>query len=139
MLKLLKSLFFVVWILCSACSKGLSVDLYNNAESPLIVSVGAQKINIEPRQFKSILITAADFKVYQGDLVWRYSRSFYGPQVMSDVGLNVLDPAYVDGDDVIRAQINEGGSIYILRRDWNFPIQDTTSQPPGYPLIPSLF
>ncbi|WP_310319059.1 hypothetical protein [Hydrogenophaga palleronii] len=129
----------VVLISCSACSKGLSVDLFNNSESPLVVSIGAQKFNIAPQQLKRILLGHPSFEIHQGFVVWKYFRSLHGPQVMSDAGRSILDPVYVDRDDVIRAQVDGNGYIYILRRDEGFPIQDIASQPPGYPLAPSLF
>jgi hypothetical protein len=137
--RVLKFLFLVVLVSCSACSRGLNVDLVNNSGSPLVVSIGVQKFNIVPQQLARILITAPSFEVHQGFVVWKYFRSLHGPQVMSNAGRNSLDPVYVDGDDAIRAQIDENGYIYILRRDEGFPIQDKTSQPPGYPLAPSVF
>lgn len=61
------------------------------------------------------------------------------PQVISEEGRNILDPAYIDRDDVIKVQIDADGHIYILQRDQNFPIQNKLTQPPGYPLTSSLF
>lgn len=135
----LKFLLLATLISSSACTRVLSVDLFNNSGFPLVVSMGVQKVNIEPQQFKRILRTDNKFEIHQGKLIWRYFHLLHGPQTMSDAGGNILDPVYVDRDDVIRAQIDGNGYIYILRRSENFPTQDKASQPAPYPLIPSLF
>lgn len=135
----LKFLLLASLILSSACTRGLSVDLFNNSGFPLTVNIGTQKVNIEPQQFKRILIADYKFEIHHGTLVWRYFHSLHGPQTISDAGYNILDPVYVDKDDVIRAQIDENGHIYILRRNESFPFQDNRSQPAPYPLMPSHF
>ncbi|MGS5084972.1 hypothetical protein ACVC7V_00530 [Hydrogenophaga sp. A37] len=129
----------VAFVLCSACTKGLSAEVFNNSALTLIVDVGGRKTNIAPQQFKRILLTSTSFEVQHGALTWKYFPSLHAPQVISEEGHNILDPAYVDKDDVIKVQIDVDGHIYILQRDQNFPIQNKLAQPPGYPLASSLF
>jgi hypothetical protein len=118
---------FVLWT-SAGCPPPVDLSVYNNTDARLEVVVKTKQIAIEPGELQQIHDIRGDFVLLRNE----HGQFCYK---MAEIPLEYWKRTIGHVD--IYVQIEADGLIYLIKPDVSLPTTDLSSQPVGFPLVPS--
>lgn len=101
------------------------IDGYNNTGVPVVLVAGDRGIQLNPGERRKTKFLSNSFKVESSLGKWTHERRIPHHGENGD-----------DYNGTLSAQINRDGSVYLPRCGDEFPVDLSSPQPVGYPMVP---